>query len=415
MSKILDLILQQEEYHKSVIPLIASENVVSDQVKKALISDLSHRYAEGLPGERFYPGTQIIDEIEVEVQELMKSLFHADYADVRPLSGTQANLAVMTAFTFPGDTILRLGTAAGGHISVGSTRLGGGAGFVRCLDSVPFAFDEDRMNIDVDETKEIVKGLHRVDKTPKLAFFGASLFLFPHPVKELADFLHGYGIIVCYDAAHVAGLIAGGRFQDPFSEGVDIMTMSTHKTFFGPQHGAILCKEEFKEEIQRGIFPAVVSNHHLGAVAGVGLTAEELIANGALYAHNVVVNARMLGTYLVKAGLDVLCSKLGCTESHIILLNVAGIGGLRAEENLLKNNILANKNLLPWDKRFNRTVKDPSGIRIGVQELTRLGLTSTDIPTLASIITSALGGEDVLKEVKDFRSKFRTIKFTGED
>lgn len=413
---IADLVKEQNIYHREVVPLIASENVTSLAVDFAAVSDLSHRYAEGLPGKRHYPGCKIVDKIEREAVRLMQDLFGAPFVDLRPLSGTQANLILYTAFTNPGDTIMRMATGKGGHISAGSRRLGGTAGTVRGLDCATFAFDEEEFNIDVDETLKIYNGLCKVGKVPKLALFGASVFLFPHPIRELKDEFIANGTIIGYDAAHVAGLIAGKEFQDPFEEGAQIITMSTHKTFFGPQHGAILSigPDEFNRKIQRATFPANVSNHHLGAMAGVGIAASELIKYGKEYAGQTIRNAKTLAETLHKLGLKVVGNGKQFTESHQVLLDVSDIGGAKAERRLEEAGILANKNLLPWDRRFGRTVWNPGGIRIGVQEVTRLGMTEANMEFLGKLIQEALSGgtsSRIRKTVKFFMENFGVVKY----
>jgi len=178
-----------------------------------------------------------IDQVERLCIDLAKQLFRAEFVDVRPVSGVCANLVVYTAFTNPGDRILTLAIPNGGHISSGRKDFNGTAGSVHGLDVDYFAFDREQMNIDVDKTKQKVEKMAEEGKPPKLAMFGGSLFLFPHPMKELAETFRNIGAKVVYDAAHVAGLIAGGKFQDPLREGADAVCLSTHKTLFGPQGG----------------------------------------------------------------------------------------------------------------------------------------------------------------------------------
>lgn len=414
MSEILNKIKHYEQERKSYINLIASENVTSKAVDYAVQSDLSHRYAEGLPGKRLYPGNELFDEIEIEAQDNMKKLFGCKYVDLRPLSGAQANLGLYTAFTLPGDTIMRLATGKGGHISSGSRRLGGGAGTVRLLDTVSFGFNEDEMNIDVDDTKKIFNGQVRIGHIPKIALFGASVFLFPHPIKELADYMKPYGTIIAYDAAHVAGLIAGNCFQKPFDEGVDIMTMSTHKTFPGPQHGAILGSKDVDAKmwtkVQRAMFPALVSNHHLGAVAGVGIAAEEMLEYGVSYAENIIANAHKLAGELLERGVSVVC---GSTSSHQVLVDLKDGKGKEVEKRLQDSHILANKNMLPWDRRFGHTIWNPSGIRIGVQEVTRKGMSRGEMEVIAGYLESAIAGNiNGLKErVSAFAEPFQEVQY----
>jgi glycine hydroxymethyltransferase len=189
-----------------------------------------------------------IDQVEQLCIELAKQLFHAEFVDVRPVSGVCANLVIYTVFTNPGDRMLALAIPNGGHISTGRKDFSGTAGAVRGLDVDYFAFDRTKMNIDVDKTKQkIEKMVKEEKKPPKLAMFGGSLFLFPHPIRELADTFRSIGANITYDAAHVAGLIAGGHFQDPLREGADAVCLSTHKTLFGPQGGAVLSFDKYSE------------------------------------------------------------------------------------------------------------------------------------------------------------------------
>ena len=242
--RIFQSLEKHNQWFNDSIPLIASENVPSPAVREAIISDFGNRYAEGWPGERVYAGCTYIDEVEIQCMNLANKLFGSEFADVRPTSGVVANLAIYSAFSNPGDVMIAPSIPAGGHISHGKKEHSGTAGLVHGLDIEFFAFDSEEMNLDVDKTKAKVEDLKSQNRLPKIAMFGGSVFLFPHPVKELADFLKGYDIHINYDAAHVAGLIAGGEFQDPLREGVDTMTMSTHKTLFGPQGGLVLAFEK---------------------------------------------------------------------------------------------------------------------------------------------------------------------------
>ena len=275
MSEILKQIQNDLKAHnklfENAIPLIASENVTSIQCREACNCDFQHRYAEGIVGERVYAGCQYIDKIEQLAIDLAKQYFRSEFADVRPISGVVANLAMYTALTNPGDTMLCMPIPSGGHISHGpkvgksGNAINGTAGAVHGLDVQYFKFNHEEMNIDVDESIKIIRELK-----PKLVLFGGSLFLFPHPVKELAEVAHEEGAYVAYDGAHVLGLIGSGYFQDPLREGADVLTGSTHKTLPGPQHGIILTNadEEFNKKIQTACFPSMLSNHHLHNVAG---------------------------------------------------------------------------------------------------------------------------------------------------
>ena len=191
-NKIFTKLKEHHKWFENSIPLIASENIPSPAVREAIISDFGNRYAEGWPGERVYAGCVYIDDVEFECMKLAKKLFKAKFADVRPISGVVANLAVYSAFTNPGDVMLAPSIPAGGHISHGKKEHSGTAGLVHGLEIEFYPFDAQEMTIDVDKTKQKVKDLKKANRLPKMAMFGGSLFLFPHPVKELSDFLKSY-------------------------------------------------------------------------------------------------------------------------------------------------------------------------------------------------------------------------------
>lgn len=193
-----------------------------------------------------------------------------------------------------------------------------------------FPFDRKEMNIDVDKTKQKIERMVKEErKSPTLAMFGGSLFLFPHPVKELADTIHAAGAKVAYDAAHVAGLIAGGSFQDPLREGADAVTLSTHKTLFGPQGGAVISFEKYAEQIKKATFPSNTSNHHLHHVAGKAIAFAEMLEFGKEYARQIIDNAKALGQALHESGLTVLAEHKGFTESHQVAVDITkyALGG----------------------------------------------------------------------------------------
>ncbi len=386
-----------QNWFANSIPLIASENIPSPAVREAIISDFGNRYAEGWAGERVYAGCTYIDQVEIICMDLARRLFGAEFADVRPVSGVNANLTVYSAFTDPGDTMMALAIPNGGHISAARKEFNGTAGLVHGLNVEYFAFDRDNWNIDVDKTKEKVKKLEADGKKPKMAMFGGSLFLFPHPVKELADFLKAEGIMVCYDSAHVSGLIAGGQFQAPLKEGVDAMTLSTHKTLFGPQGGTVLSWNIYADKIKAAAFPGTASNHHLHHVAGKAVAFAEFLEFGQEYAKEVIANAQALGQALNDEGMDVLASNLGFTKSHQIAVNIINFGlGGDLEKNLEKANIILNRQLIPGDVQAGRHYQNPGGLRIGTSEVTRLGMKKEEM----KIIASLMGRVIVKKEIQ---------------
>ena len=401
-----DRVDRHHAWFSESLPMIASENLISPLAREMLLIDFQDRYAEGLPGERYYQGNTYVDEVEVRVAELAKRLFRCRHADVRPVSGTNANLAVLFALGDPGDIITTVALSDGAHISTAKF----GAVGVRGMNQVTYPWDADRMNIDVDGTIKVLKSAR-----PKIALFGQSVYLFPTPLKELRDTLQDIGCYVWYDGAHVLGLIAGGKFQDPFREGAEVMTGSTHKTLPGPQHGVLLAEprdEKMEKRLLRGVFPGVVSNHHLHAMAALGITLAEHLEFGAAYADQTVRNAKALAAALHALGLRVLGETLGFTESHIVAVDVTSQGGgAKVALDLERANIIANKNLLPTDTS---PVK-PSGVRLGSQELTRLGMREPQMDEVAGLIARvAVKGEDpksVARDVAALRKDFGTVQF----
>lgn len=417
--EVFRLLQKHHEWFQHSIPLIASENIPSLAVREALISDFGNRYAEGWPGERVYAGCTYIDQVELICMDLAKKLFKAEFVDVRPISGVVANLVLYTAFTKPGDCMLALSIPSGGHISMGKDRLGGTAGAVRGLNVEYLPLDEKELNINIDETIKKTEILVKEGRIPKLVMFGGSVLPFPHPVKELEGPLHNLGATVAYDAAHVAGLIAGGVFQDPLKEGVDVMTMSTHKTLPGPQHGMVVSWEKHADKIRRATFPGLVSNHHLHGMAGVAVALAEMLKFGKEYAEQIVRNAKALGQALHEKGFNVLAEHKGFTESHVLLIDVTQRGdGGTVEEQLEKANIIINRNLLPWDIREGRHFMHPGGIRLGTSEVTRLGMKEKDMEEVADFIRRAIlnkePAEKVREDVSEFRKNFRTIHYCFE-
>src|SRR5438105_10541073 len=276
------------------------------------------------------------------------------------------------------------------------------------------------MTIDVDEKKKKVQEMARDGKSPKLGMFGGSLFLFPHPVKELADFMHDRGIYINYDGAHVARLIAGDEIQDTLKEGADSMTMSSHKTLWGPQGGIIVSLEKHAETIKKAVFPGNTSSHHLHHVAGKAIALAESLHFGKDYAKQVIKNARALAEGLVGYGFGVLGEKRGYTASHQIAVDVSKFGdGGGIEKNLEKANIILNRQLLPGDIKAGRHYMHPGGIRIGVPETTRLGMKESDMKEIANFIKRVVVDKDdsskVAADVAEFRKQFKKVQYAFDN
>ncbi len=390
-----DYIVEQVDRHHdwfgNSLPMIASENLISPLAREMLVSDFHDRYAEGLPGERYYHGNIYVDKVELKALELAKELFKCDYADVRPTSGTVANIGVLKALGKHGDPITHTALSDGAHISTAKF----GAVGVRGLVSHTYPFDTHEMNIDVDAARRTI-----LEVKPKIALFGRSVFLFPAPINELRDVLQEVGCYTWYDGAHVLGLIAGGKFQDPLREGVQVMTGSTHKTFPGPQHGIVIANpkdDKMARRLSSGIFPGVTSNHHLHAMAALGISLAEHIEFGAEYADQTIRNAQALGQGLHERGFKVLCEHKGFTASHALAVDVEEYGGGALISQLMEDsNMIANMNMLPRDTK----PKSPSGIRLGAQELTRLGMKESHMSEVAELIKRVAVDKEATEKVK---------------
>jgi glycine hydroxymethyltransferase len=418
--EVLRLMKGHHEWFNKSIPLIASENIPSPAVREAIMSDFGNRYAEGWPGERVYAGCIYIDQVEIICNDLAKRVFRAEFADCRATSGVVANLAIYAAFSNPGDYMMAASIPSGGHISHGKKEHFGTAGLVHGLNIEHYPFSKEEMTIDVDATEKKIEKMTHDGKAPRIGMFGGSLFLFPHPVKELSNFMHDHGMYINYDGAHVAGLIAGGEFQDPLKEGADSMTMSSHKTLWGPQGGIIVSLEKHADPIKKAIFPGNTSSHHLHHVAGKAIALAESLEFGKDYAKQVIKNAKALAEALVNHGFMVLGEKRGYTASHQIAVDVSKFGdGGSIERNLEKANIILNRQLLPGDIKAGRHYMHPSGIRIGVPETTRLGMKESEMKEIASFIKHVVvdmhDPKIVAKNVADFRKQFQKVQYAFDN
>lgn len=394
--------------YRNGLGMIASENIISPMVQKVVCSDLHGRYAEGLPGKRYYQGCDDFDTIESIGIDLAKKVFNAEFANIQSISGTVSNIAALKALAKPGDKITAVSTADGGHIS--HARMG--AVGLRDLDLSTYPWDIDRMEPDVDGACKLIRELN-----PKVCLIGQSVFLFPTPLKEIADAAHEVGATVMYDGAHVLGLIAGGQFQDPLREGADIMTGSSHKTFPGPQGGFLLSSSHdpvVQRKLNNAIFPGTCSSYHLHHVAGKVIALAEFEEYGETYARDIVRNAQALGQCLAQEGFDVLAEGRNYTASHQVLTRHGEIdsgAGAVAAQLLEDAGIVTNMNMLPGDTK----AMTPSGLRLGVQELTRVGMGVSEMAEVARLFAKVLlehKDPSVVKdEVHHLKSNFQTIRY----
>ena len=409
---VMDAVRASGLLYANGLGMIASENIVSPLVQDIIRSDLHGRYAEGLPGKRYYQGCNDFDTIESLGISLAQEVFQAPFANIQSISGTVSNIGALKALAKPGDRITAVSTADGGHIS--HARMG--AVGLRDLNLTTYPWDEERMEPDVDASCAMIREVQ-----PKVALFGQSVFLFPTPMKEMADAAKEVGAAVMYDGAHVLGLIAGGQFQDPLREGADVMTGSSHKTFPGPQGGFLLSSSEdeaFQKRLNNAMFPGVCSSYHLHHVAGKVMALAEFKEFGADYAKDIVTNAQAFAAALAGEGFDVLAESRGYTASHQVLTRHGSLdsgAGAKAAALLEEAGIITNMNMLPGDTK----AMSPSGLRLGVQELTRVGFTADEMNDVASLYARVLLHEEdpntVKKDVHELKSNHQVIRYCFND
>jgi glycine hydroxymethyltransferase len=388
LEEILSLVRKHEDWRvKECINLIPSENVTSPAVCSLLSSDLGHRYTST---DGFYMGTRFTDQIELYGEKLAKEVFDAETADLRPLSGHVANWIFLSTFTKPNDKILCVSAGDGGYPGIGKEGL---ASLLR-LHIVGFPFSKEKMNVKIDETIELISR-----EKPRVLVFGASLFLFPHPVKEIARAANEVEATIAYDGSHVLGLIAGKTFQQPLKEGASVLYGSTHKSFFGPQGGLLAADRQHGESIKRLIHPMFVDNAHWNRIAALTLALAETKTFGKEYARQVVRNAQSLAKTLYEFGFPVKCADYGFTQSHQVWLDY---GGYKQGKTIAKKL-----------EKVNITVD--CGVRLGTCEVTRRGMKEGEMEKIAEFMKRLLidkeRAETIKGEVKRFIQEFQQIKY----
>jgi glycine hydroxymethyltransferase len=393
---------------RECVNLLAPEALVSPTVRRLLSAEVGQRAAEGHigPVNRWFAGTRHIDEIEALCVELLKRLFGARYAEHRLVASMIGNMAVYAALTEVGDTIMSIAQPVGGH---SSNRVDGPAG-LRGLTIVDVPTDPVELEVDLDA---LVAEAQRLQ--PRLVALGASMTLFPFPVRELAELAAEWGGRIFFDGAHQLGLIAGGQFQDPLGEGAAVLTGSAGKTFSGPQSGVMIWNDpELARPLCDAVFPALAATHQVNRVAALAAAAAELIAFGREYMAQIVANAQVLGAALQDRGIPMLGSHKGFTRTHQVIADVSGFGGgLEVAHRLAEANVITNKNLIPRDREddWDR----PSGLRMGTTEVTRLGMREREMEQIADFIAAVLvqgrPPEDMRREVVGFRAPFQTVGY----
>ena len=414
---------KHEQYRgKECINMIASEGIKSPAVCQMLDQshDLATRYAEGENDavghvkKRYYQGQKYMSQIEDLTTDAIKSLFGATWADVRLISGTHANTATFKGLSLASKNNKMVVTplSCGAHISHDYTGL---AGSILGIDNINHVYDINEFNIDADKSAYVIRAAK-----PGIVTFGGSLFLFPHPIKELRAVCDEVGAYIAYDAAHVLGLIAGGQFQDPLREGADFITSSTHKTFPGPQGGVIMgnpdtpAKEKAVRKIQHAVFPLTASSTHLGRLPALGIACLEMKVFGKELAIQIVKNAQTAGQYLYENGVKVLAEHKGFTRSHQLAVDIRSFGGgNKIAQDLEDANIILNKNLLPYDDQSSKA--DPSGLRIGFQDITRCGFGTGDVKHLCDLMLDVIKAKRTPAQVKEdvlaLKKEFSGVKY----
>jgi glycine hydroxymethyltransferase len=383
----------------SKLQLIASENFASPAVMAATGSVMANKYAEGLPGRRYYGGCQQVDIVENLAIDRAKALFGADHANVQPHSGAQANMAAYFAVAGHGDTVLAMSLPHGGHLTHGSKVSFSGKWF----DIVAYGVGKDDELIDMDEVRDLAKE-HR----PRIILAGASAYSRVIDFAGFREIADEVGAVFIADVAHYIGLIAGGAYPSPVPY-ADIVTFTTHKVFRGPRSGMILCKAEHATAVDKAVFPMMQGGPQMHSVAAKAVALKEAAAPAFRdYAHQVVANARTLSAGLA----DSLRVVSGGTDSHLILADVTpeGLFGKEAENRLDTVGVVLNKNAIPFDTQ---PPANPSGIRLGSAAETSAGMGEAEMRTIADLIVRGLraepGGADaeaVRAEVTELVGRF---------
>ena len=387
--EIAGLIVEETRRQSDGLELIASENFVSPAVLEAMGSPLTNKYAEGLPGKRYYGGCEVVDKVEQLAIDRAKQLFGAEHANVQPHSGAQANAAVYLAFLKPGDTVLGLDLSQGGHLTHGSP-----VNFSGLLyRGVHYGVNDDGI-IDMDRMAAAAR-----EHKPKMIIAGYSAYSRVIDFAHFAEVAKEVGAILLVDMAHFAGLSASGVYPSPVPH-ADVVTTTTHKTLRGPRGGLILCKAQYAKVIDKAMFPGTQGGplEHVIAAKAVAFK-EALDPSFTVYCRQVVDNARALAAALAAHGFHIVS---GGTDNHLMLVDVfsKGITGKAAEAALGKASITVNKNAIPFDKNPPMTA---SGIRIGTPAMTTRGMREAEMDVIGEMIARVLASPEddrVLAAVK---------------
>ncbi|MEM4345958.1 MAG: hypothetical protein QXI02_03585 [Candidatus Caldarchaeum sp.] len=382
MYRPLEAVYRHDRERRRSLSLIASDNVLSPAVRRALSSDMASRYAFR---PEFYSGTSMMHEVWSAAEDLAKQVFRCDFANVAPLSGHLALMQSLYVVAGRGGKVAAVDPSAGGYPGLMKDKI------VEVFDYRVHFLPYNRLQLDLEESLRVVD-----KERPAAVVLGASLFLYPMPVKELAEAVHSYGGRIVYDGSHVLGLIAGGLFQKPLEEGADILLGSTHKSFFGPQGGMILTNDEkIARAVEETTFHKFVDNIHFNRIAGLAVALEEMKRNGPAYAERVVSNASELASSLEKFGVKPFKSSSGYTKSHQVYIPCNEQEGVRMRDVLEKSRILVDM-----------------AVRMGTSEVSRRGMGLKQMSQAARLCKRALDGENVSAEVVELVRRFQRIRYT---
>ncbi|WP_077075088.1 serine hydroxymethyltransferase [Aedoeadaptatus urinae] len=398
---IFELIQKEIHRQQSHIELIASENFVSRSVMEAMGSPLTNKYAEGLPGARYYGGCEVVDEVEQLAIDRFKALYGADHANVQPHSGANANMAVYLGLLKPGERMLGMNLSQGGHLSHGSpVNISG-----KYFDVVAYGVDKETGRIDYDAFEDAVKKYE-----PKLVIAGASAYPRKIDFKCMAEVVKASGAYFMVDMAHIAGLVATGYHENPVPY-ADVVTTTTHKTLRGPRGGAILCTEELHKTIDKAVFPGLQGGPLEHVIAAKAVSFHEAAQpDFKVYCKQIIDNAKAMEKVFLEQGVDLVS---GGTDNHLLLLDLRSlkITGKEAEKLLNDSGLAVNKNMIPYDPEKPMVT---SGIRIGTPAITTLGAKEEDAAYVAQIMVDLLKktiSEDEAKNrVRIFCEKFPLYK-----
>ncbi|GGN05813.1 serine hydroxymethyltransferase [Lentzea pudingi] len=379
--EIATLIQAEERRQASKLRMIASENDVSAAVLEATGSVLTNKYSEGYPGKRYYEGQQVVDQVEQLAIDRAKSLFGVDHANVQPLSGAPANLAVYLAFLQPGDTVMGMSLPMGGHLTHGWGVSATGKWFT----AVQYEVRKDTGVVDMDEVRALAQA-----ERPKVIFCGGTAIPRTIDFPAFAEIAREIGAVLVADIAHIAGLVAGGAHPSPVGH-APVITTTTHKTLRGPRGAMILCDAEHAKAIDRAVFPGLQGGPHDHTTAAIAVALKEASQpEFREYAHTIVKNAQALADSLLERGFDLVS---GGTDNHLVLIDLTSklVGGKPAARALDRAGIELNYNAVPFDTR---KPFDPSGIRLGTAGVTTRGLKPEQMPLIANWMDRAIAAHD---------------------